>query len=56
MYLVAGGIVGGVLGTRISTRLAGRRGVLERAFSVVVLLVAVYVGIRSGIALRGGIQ
>ena len=56
MYLVAGGIVGGALGTRISTRLAGRRGVLERVFAVVVLLVAVYVAIRSGIALRGGFQ
>jgi uncharacterized protein len=56
MYLVAGGIVGGVLGTGISTRLAGRRGVLERAFAVVVLMVAVYVAIRSGITLQGSFQ
>jgi uncharacterized protein len=56
LQLVAGGIVGGIVGTRISSRLAGRRGVLERAFAVIVLLVAVYVAIRSGLALRGGSQ
>jgi uncharacterized membrane protein YfcA len=56
LQLIAGGIIGGVLGIGISTRLAQRRRVLERAFAVVVLVVAVYVAIRSGITLRGGFQ
>jgi uncharacterized protein len=56
LLLIAGGIVGGVVGAGISTRLAGRRRVLERTFAVVVLMIAVYVAIRSGMALHGGFE
>jgi len=56
LLLVAGGVVGGILGTAIASRLAGRRRLLERAFAGVVLVVAVYMAIRSGITLQGGVR
>jgi uncharacterized membrane protein YfcA len=51
--LVAGGVLGGVIGIRISARLASRRRALERVFAGVVLVLAVTVAIRAGVALRG---
>jgi hypothetical protein len=52
LQLVLGGAVGGVVGIRISSRLASRRRMLERVFAGVVLVVAIYVGARAGLALR----
>jgi uncharacterized membrane protein YfcA len=49
--LIVGGAIGGMLGIRISGRLASHRRVLERAFAVMVLVIAVYVAIRAGLVL-----
>jgi uncharacterized membrane protein YfcA len=53
MELVAGGVAGGIIGVRISARLAARRRLLERVFAGIVLVLAVSVAIRAGIALQG---
>jgi uncharacterized membrane protein YfcA len=44
---VGGGVLGGLAGTRIAGALAKRRGVLQRAFAVVLVIVAVYMLYRS---------
>ena len=44
---LSGGLVGGVLGLSLATRLAGNKQALNRAFSAVVFVVALYVLFRS---------
>jgi uncharacterized protein len=44
---VGGGVLGGLAGTRIAGALAKRRGLLQRAFAVVLVIVAVYMLYRS---------
>ena len=45
--LLAGGVVGGLAGLLIAKRLSGRGPVLRRAFALLVLVVAGYVGLRA---------
>jgi hypothetical protein len=47
LVFIAGGAAGGLLGVRLATRLAERRKALSRIFGIFVILVAVYVAIRS---------
>jgi uncharacterized membrane protein YfcA len=42
-----GGVFGGALGVWASRRLAARRALLQRLFAIFVLLVAIYVAVRS---------
>lgn len=51
---IAGGVVGGWLGTRLAHRLAARRAVLNRVFSGVVFVVAVYMLYRNAMAFGFG--
>lgn len=51
---IAGGTAGGVLGARISTSLSTRKGALNIAFAILVLVVAGYMLVRSGLALVSG--
>jgi uncharacterized protein len=44
---VGGGVLGGLAGTQIASALAKRRGILQRAFAVVLVIVAVYMLYRS---------
>ena len=47
LVFIAGGAAGGLLGVRLATRLSERRGVLQRIFAALVILVAVYMGVRT---------
>jgi uncharacterized membrane protein YfcA len=44
---IAGGLAGGLIGTRSAQRLAGRRGMLNIVFSVVIIAVALYMLARN---------
>jgi uncharacterized protein len=44
---IVGGAAGGLLGIRLATRLSGRRGALTRTFATLVMLVAVYIAVRT---------
>jgi uncharacterized protein len=44
---VSGGVLGGIVGTKIAGTLAKRRGVLQRAFAAVLVVVAIYMLYRS---------
>ena len=52
LVFIAGGAMGGLLGIRLATRLAARRDVLTRIFAAVVLVVAVYMAVRTVIPFR----
>jgi uncharacterized protein len=52
LLLITGGAVGGFLGVRVASRLGARRRLLEQVFAGIVIVVAVYVAIRAGLALR----
>ena len=52
LQLILGGAFGGFLGTRLALRLGAQRRLLERIFAGTLLIVAVYVAVRAGIALR----
>lgn len=45
--LVAGGVVGGVAGILLGRKLADRRGLLERIFAAMLILVGVYIAIST---------
>ncbi len=47
LVFIAGGAAGGLLGIRLATRIAGRRGALTRVFATLVILVAVYMAVRT---------
>lgn len=47
LVFIAGGVTGGWVGIRLATRLAGQRGVLSRIFAALVILVAVYMVVRT---------
>jgi uncharacterized membrane protein YfcA len=47
LVFIAGGAAGGLLGVRLATRLSGRRGTLTRIFAALVILVAVYMVVRT---------
>jgi hypothetical protein len=47
LVFIAGGAAGGLLGIRLATRLSERRGALTRVFAVLVILVAVYMAVRT---------
>jgi len=47
LWFIAGGAGGGVLGIRVATRLSTRRGTLTRVFATLVILVAVYMAVRT---------
>ncbi|BAV49238.1 hypothetical protein MesoLj113a_06670 [Mesorhizobium sp. 113-1-2] len=47
MEFIAGGLAGGVLGMLLSTKLSAHKNLLNGVFSVLVLLVAVYVIYRN---------
>ncbi len=51
---IAGGIVGGVIGIRLSTRLSARKRVLNLVFAGVIIVVALYMLVRSGVMIFGG--
>jgi uncharacterized protein len=53
LLLIAGGALGGAIGVRLATRLSAHRRALEKVFAAVVLLLAITVAVRAGIALRG---
>jgi len=44
---VIGGIFGGFLGTKLSVSLGGRKGMLRKVFSVIIILVGIYVAYES---------
>ena len=44
---VIGGIFGGFLGTRLSVNLGGRKGDLRKVFSIIIILVGIYVAYES---------
>ena len=44
---VIGGIFGGFLGTRLSVNLGGRKGDLRKVFSIIIILVGIYVAFES---------
>ena len=44
---VLGGIFGGYLGTKLSVNLGGRKGTLRKVFSVIIILVGIYVAVES---------
>jgi uncharacterized membrane protein YfcA len=46
-WMILGGVFGGALGVWASRRLAARRALLQRLFAIFVLLVAIYVAVRS---------
>ena len=48
-WMILGGAAGGALGVWASHRMAQRRALLQRIFAVFVLLVALYVGVRSAL-------
>jgi len=47
LVFIAGGAGGGLLGIRLATRLSTRRGALTRVFAALVILVAVYMAVRT---------
>ena len=47
LVFIAGGAAGGLLGIRLATRISGRRGALARIFAGLVILVAVYMAVRT---------
>jgi hypothetical protein len=44
---VLGGIMGGYLGTKLSVNLGGKKGTLRKVFSVIIILVGIYVAVES---------
>lgn len=46
--MVAGGVVGSAIGMAMGRRLAARKGLLERLFALIVMVVGVYVAMRAG--------
>ncbi|MGE9810069.1 sulfite exporter TauE/SafE family protein [Ferroplasma acidiphilum] len=44
---VIGGIFGGYLGTKLSVNLGGRKGTLRKVFSIIIILVGIYVAYES---------
>jgi len=50
---ILGGVVGGLLGIRLATGLAGRRRMLASIFAGVIFAVALYMAVRTVIALHG---
>ncbi|MBS0394998.1 MAG: TSUP family transporter, partial [Proteobacteria bacterium] len=50
---VAGGALGGAAGVALATRLAAQRRLLTVAFAGLVFVVAAYMLVRTGLALRG---
>jgi uncharacterized membrane protein YfcA len=50
---ILGGALGGLAGIRLAVRLAGRQGVLTRLFAGVIFAVALYMLLRTVVALRG---
>ena len=47
LVFIPGGVAGGLLGIRLATRLSGRRGALTRIFATLVILVALYMAVRT---------
>lgn len=47
LVFIAGGAAGGLLGIRLATRLSGQREALTRIFAALVILVAVYMAVRT---------
>lgn len=52
---VAGGVIGGLAGAFVANKLAARKGMLNTAFALLIITVAVYMLYRSYIRLAGGI-
>jgi hypothetical protein len=50
---IAGGAVGGLFGIRLAMRLGARQRLLTILFAIVVFLVAIFMGVRTIIQLRG---
>lgn len=49
LLFIGGGLVGGVIGASLATHLSKQRGVLQRVFAVIVVLVAIYMLYRSAL-------
>ncbi|MEP5514963.1 MAG: sulfite exporter TauE/SafE family protein [Bauldia litoralis] len=53
LVFIAGGLAGGVAGAYIARWLSGRKGALDIAFAGLIMLVAIYMLVKSGLAFLG---